>query len=82
MLNNQVDMSESSTTELKGLEVHYDERTNSIIKTGKYFIIVKGKKFFKFLDKRNFRCPFKDCGKLFKEKGNLRTHIRVHVNIY
>lgn len=30
-------------------------------------------------DKRIFKCPVDNCGKLFREKGNLRTHIRVHV---
>lgn len=28
-------------------------------------------------------CPFKNCGKVFKEKGNLKNHIRAHVrNFY
>ena len=25
-----------------------------------------------------FRCPFKNCNKFFNEKGNLKTHIRIH----
>ena len=28
---------------------------------------------------RRFRCPFQKCWKLFKESGNLSTHIRSHV---
>ena len=31
-----------------------------------------------FLDKERYRCPY-NCGKLFKERGNLRIHIRLHV---
>lgn len=30
-----------------------------------------------FIDKRHFKCDF--CGKLFKENGNLKTHLRLHV---
>lgn len=26
-----------------------------------------------------FVCPFSSCKKSFKEKGNLKTHIRIHV---
>lgn len=28
-----------------------------------------------------FKCPIQNCNRLFKEKGNLRTHIRVHVRL-
>jgi uncharacterized Zn-finger protein len=79
-MSNQLNDLSDSTTEAKTIEILFDERTNCTIKKGRYFVIVKGKIFIK-LDKRSFRCPYKDCGKLFKEKGNLRTHIRVHVLI-
>lgn len=26
-----------------------------------------------------YTCPFEFCGKYFKERGNLKTHLRVHV---
>jgi hypothetical protein len=32
--------------------------------------------------KRMYKCPYEDCKRLFKEKGNLRTHIRVHVSAF
>ncbi len=28
-----------------------------------------------------YLCPYKDCEKKFTEKGNLITHIRVHVRL-
>lgn len=28
---------------------------------------------------KNHVCPYKNCGKVFKEKGNLKNHIRAHV---
>lgn len=31
--------------------------------------------------KRKFNCPYENCDRVFKEKGNLRTHLRVHVII-
>lgn len=27
-----------------------------------------------------YKCPYENCKKTFKEKGNLKTHIRVHVS--
>ncbi len=46
-----------------------------IMKSAKNILI-----FYRFLDRRLFKCPHAECGRLFKEKGNLRTHIRIHVN--
>jgi hypothetical protein len=72
----------SETVESQGsteLQFYHDDTNNCSIKKGKYFIIVKGKSIIT-IDKRNFKCPH--CKKLFKEKGNLRTHIRVHVNSF
>lgn len=39
------------------------------------------KSIFKIIiiDRRTFKCPHTGCGRAFKEKGNLRTHIRIHV---
>lgn len=31
---------------------------------------------------RPFVCPYSNCGKRFTEKGNMKTHIKVHVNLY
>ena len=39
-----------------------------------YFEIAK-------VDKKVFKCPFLNCKRQFREKGNLRTHIRVHVSL-
>ncbi len=25
-----------------------------------------------------YKCPYRDCGKIFNEKGNLKTHYRIH----
>jgi uncharacterized Zn-finger protein len=27
-----------------------------------------------------FKCEIEDCGKSFNEKGNLKTHMRIHTN--
>jgi hypothetical protein len=32
------------------------------------------------LERNLYKCPFGDCNRLFREKGNLKTHLRVHVN--
>lgn len=45
----------------------------------KCFIITKCKNPF-HLDHRSHRCI--KCGKLFKESGNLITHMRIHVIIH
>jgi uncharacterized Zn-finger protein len=29
-----------------------------------------------------YSCPYDFCNKAFRERGNLRTHLRVHVSIY
>jgi hypothetical protein len=44
------------------------------------FEIIKGKSFLKFLGDRRNKC--KICGKYFKERGNLLTHIKIHVIFY
>jgi hypothetical protein len=32
------------------------------------------------IDKKLYKCPFKDiCKRTFREKGNLKTHMRIHV---
>jgi hypothetical protein len=78
-MNSNQDTLDKSSSNTSPVESYYDERTNCYIKRGKYFQITKGKKIFT-LDKRNYKCQA--CGKLFKEKGNLRTHIRVHVRVF
>jgi len=30
--------------------------------------------------KKTYTCPYKGCSKTFTESGNLKTHIRIHVN--
>ena len=32
------------------------------------------------VNRRLFKCPYGECKRLFRENGNLSTHIRVHVN--
>lgn len=32
-------------------------------------------------DHKPYRCPEPSCMKTFKEKGNLKTHSRIHVNL-
>jgi hypothetical protein len=32
------------------------------------------------VDERKFLCEFPNCQKKFKEKGNLKTHLRIHVS--
>lgn len=32
--------------------------------------------------KRKYPCPYAKCDKVFNEKGNLQTHIRIHVRSY
>jgi hypothetical protein len=59
------------------------QQTQQNLVRGAYFEIFKSKfnsflKYF-YLDKRTFKCPYGKCGRLFKEKGNLKTHIRIHV---
>lgn len=36
-------------------------------------------KIFLIQGRKLFKCPYENCQKIFKEKGNLKTHIRVHV---
>ena len=31
---------------------------------------------------KGYQCPYEICKKIFNEKGNLRTHLRVHVSNY
>ena len=38
---------------------------------GAFFNVIKNKNILK--------CPYDNCERTFKEKGNLKTHIRVHV---
>jgi uncharacterized Zn-finger protein len=28
---------------------------------------------------KSFQCSFENCFKIFREKGNLKTHLRIHV---
>ena len=58
------------------IEVSHDDITDCTTIRGKYFLIEKCKIKIK-LAKRKHRCP--TCAKLFKEKGNMITHIRTHV---
>lgn len=44
-----------------------------------YFKISKGNYKVNIVEKKVFKCPHPNCPKQFREKGNLRTHIRVHV---
>jgi uncharacterized Zn-finger protein len=41
------------------------------------FLIEKGKEEFLILDRR-LKCPFANCGKKFKIRGNLNIHLRTH----
>ena len=31
---------------------------------------------------KQYKCPYDKCQHIFKEKGNLKTHIRIHVNFF
>ena len=31
---------------------------------------------------KQYQCPYDSCQRIFKEKGNLKTHIRVHVSSF
>lgn len=37
------------------------------------------KDYFQTSKDKNFTCPEQNCKRRFKEKGNLRTHYRIHV---
>lgn len=55
-----------------------DEKTNSFLstkdKTVQIFNIQK-------IKKKIFKCHYEKCQKIFKQKNNLTTHIRVHTKI-
>lgn len=34
------------------------------------------------LDLKPHKCPYPNCGKEFKEKGNLKSHFRIHVKLF
>ncbi len=41
---------------------------------GNYFCVIKEKQIYK--------CPYENCNRSFKEKGNMNTHIRIHVILF
>jgi hypothetical protein len=49
-----------------------NKQNNNILKTN-YSIMILGHKMF--------RCPNPDCGKIFKESGSLKVHLRIHVTL-
>ena len=55
------------------------EETYDLIKD--FYDPQQSKYHLKILERKMFKCPLESCMRVFKEKGNLKTHIRVHVTI-
>ena len=62
------------------------ESENKIEKTNESFIKKKKYSIFTILKSNSssniYKCFYEDCKRSFKEKGNLKTHIRTHVIKY
>jgi hypothetical protein len=68
----------SAENKNKNISTIFVVNPNPIVLNKEELVSIPNSKFHE--NSKSHVCPFKNCGKEFKEKGNLKNHIRAHVS--